>query len=258
MLFRSPDALFSRAHFWPRLSPGFRSLSRAPAAARLSRREAPAVPPRGSSEGPARPALPARRVRVPRRCGARTLSEAGAGAAAARDSAEQRRGRGLGPHRRAPAGLLPGPGPATHTHKPQVHTHWDPGARRPWPASRTRAEPQPTQRRALHTPTNPQINECHARSPEPHSAHRAWSDGRVRSWDTPTNRHPANRHPDLLVHTGRPRGASELTLPLAVGTPRSVRRWGGSRLGLTGGHGHSHTHSRREFSSSAGTTLWGS
>lgn len=93
----------------------------------------------------------------------------------------QRRGRDAGWGRTGvlPPGVCPARGPATHTHKPQVHTHWDPGARRPWSASHTHAEPQPTQRRALHTPTNPQINKCHTHSPEQHSTHREWSDGRV-------------------------------------------------------------------------------
>lgn len=118
--------------------------ARSPAA--LASEASAVVPPWGRSECPPRltlrtrsPLGAARRVRAPCRCGAWTLSQAGAGTAAARESAEKRQGRRLGPHGRAPPWLWPRPGtrsshieatgphtlgfraPQTMVHEPQRH-----------------------------------------------------------------------------------------------------------------------------------------
>ena len=111
----------------------------------------------------------------------------------------------------------------THTQKPQVHAHWDSGACRPWSASHTHAEPQPTQRRALHTPTNPQItNVTHTAPNYTQHSQRVVIWTYVCSQYTYSNQHPANTHTNLLVHTRRLRGISVLTQPIAVVTLREA------------------------------------
>lgn len=85
--------------------------------------------------------------------------------------AEERQGR----HKLYPAcprRALPCPGTRT-THRSQVHTHWDSGACRPWSASHTHAEPQPTVCAALHTPTNPRSTNVTHTARTTHSTHRA-------------------------------------------------------------------------------------
>lgn len=173
----------------------------------------------------------------------------------------QRRGRDAGWGRTGvlPPDFCPAQGPATHTQKPQVHAHWDSGACRPLSASHTHAEPQPTQRRALHVPTNPQITNVTHNSPELHTAltERSHMDVCVipvyiqqpapcEHTHKPTCAHKAaqgNFSADSTHRSGDPEG--------------STRQSGGSLPGLTNGHSHSRTHSHPEFSSSARTNVIG-
>lgn len=187
--FLTSPSLYFPAAFSPRLFSCFRFLSARLRPGALGR-AASAPPAPGKSRRPRASPPGAPRCAIGR-SGAGTLSEAGARAAATRQSADQAAAR------RAPGWLWPGPGdrqrgrPATHTHKPQAPTQWD---------SARRHRPRTTQAHRASQPnpaTNTEINKCHAQ-PQTYTyttltEHRYNGHIRDHSTHTPTSTHMITR-----------------------------------------------------------------